>query len=129
MVDIGLFIEITPQGIIKYANITLTYEDAVIPAGANESTMKLYYWDSTTSRWEMIAQSDVDIQANILYAEVDHLTIFAPMVEKPEVYEEEEVEEIPLWFKFVLIGITAMVIIVVIAVMVIIWRGKRKAKH
>ncbi|MEW6069929.1 MAG: PKD domain-containing protein, partial [Candidatus Thermoplasmatota archaeon] len=112
-------IKVTITGTLTYVNITIRYtEDDV--AGLNESTLIMYYWDAIEGKWKScneIGSTGVDVENNIVWANVTSLTIFAPMAEKV-------VEVLPAPVNWLLyVGVTA---IVIIAVSLIVVAKKRK---
>ncbi|MDI6708496.1 MAG: hypothetical protein QME47_05375 [Candidatus Thermoplasmatota archaeon] len=108
-------IEVTITGELEYINITIKYSDEDI-IGLNEDTLKMYYWHE--NKWKLCNNTGVDTVNNIVWANVTHLTIFAPMAEKIA-----EVPPTPLnW----LLYFGAIVIIIVALGLAIATRRKRK---
>ncbi|MDI6916953.1 MAG: PKD domain-containing protein, partial [Thermoplasmatales archaeon] len=82
--DIGVFVNVTKIGEVGYANITIRYNDNDI-VGIEPATLIMYYWNETSSKWESCAKigtTGVDTINKIVWANVTHFTIFAPMAEK-----------------------------------------------
>jgi len=61
------------------ANLTLSYSDADIPTGIDESTLGLAYWDETNSKWsaEGIVGIVFDRTANTVTGNVTHFSAYA----------------------------------------------------
>jgi len=82
--DIGVFVNVTKIGEVGYTNITIKYNDSDI-VGIDLGTLIMYYWNEISGKWESCAKigtTGVDTINNIVWANVTHLTIFAPMAEK-----------------------------------------------
>jgi len=77
--DIGIFIDIS--GAATNVFITIRYTDSDV-SGIDESKLRMYYWNGTTNEWVLIEDSGVWENNKTVWANVDHLTIFAPMAEK-----------------------------------------------
>ncbi len=82
--DIGFFIDINITGVFRNAFITMQYNDSDV-VGVDENTLRMYYWNDTTNGWILIEDSGVWTNNNTVWANVTHLTIFAPMAEKVSV--------------------------------------------
>jgi len=82
--SIGIFIEVNLTGALEYANITIKYNESDV-AGIDESKLRMYYWDETENKWKICDKTGVDTVNNVVWANVTHLTIFAPMAEKVSV--------------------------------------------
>lgn len=59
--------------------ITLTYNEADLPTGFDESTLRAGYWDATNVRWEPI-ESTVNTTANTITFTTSHFTEFGPLL-------------------------------------------------
>ena len=84
--DIGVFANITVEGEITDARITVTYDDADIPANVDENTLRMYYYDPGEYSpgeygWVIIENSGVYTENNTVWANVEHFTVFAVMGE------------------------------------------------
>ena len=55
-----------------------------IPSDVDESRIRLYWLDEENGKWEKIENSSYDPETGYLSADIDHLTIFAPMEEPAE---------------------------------------------
>lgn len=76
--DIGIVINVT--GSAENAQILIKYNDSDIPENYSEESIKMYYWNGTA--WNKIDESGVDTGNNIVWANVSHFTIFAPVAAK-----------------------------------------------
>lgn len=74
-----VFVDITIEGTIDDAYITISYKDEDIPEGISESSLRLFHWNEETDSWEEIKNSGVDTETNTVWAYTDHLSVFAPM--------------------------------------------------
>jgi len=54
-------------------------DDEVSAAGIDEESLRMYYWDRSENVWRGCIESGVDVENNFVYADVYHLTTFAPM--------------------------------------------------
>ena len=77
--SIGIFIDIS--GAATNVFITIKYKDSDV-SDIDESKLRMYYWNGTRNEWVLIEDSGVWENNNTVWANVDHLTIFAPMAEK-----------------------------------------------
>ena len=81
LLGIGVFVEVT--GAAKNIMITIHYTpEQLKDAGIKASDLSMYYWNETTNEWIKIEDSGVWENNNTVWANVEHLTIFAPMAEK-----------------------------------------------
>ena len=55
-----------------------------IPSDVDEGMIRLYWLDEEHGKWEKIENSSYDPKTGYLSADIDHLTIFAPMEEPSE---------------------------------------------
>ncbi|UCH89500.1 MAG: hypothetical protein JSV49_02300 [Thermoplasmata archaeon] len=81
--NIGQFILIMPVGDtdVKWVNITIQYDPDKLPSDFSEENFKIYYFDEDTEKWVECEITGVDTENHLIYANVTHLTIFAPMAE------------------------------------------------
>ena len=93
--SIGIFvhINITFDELI-WLNITIKYTD--LPDNIIANNLKIYYWDTDNSKWVVAENTGVDTQNNLIWANVTHLTVFAPLAdsEEKEEYPDVLVEKI-----------------------------------
>jgi len=75
---LGVYINITQTGTgtLNWVFIKIEFED--VPAGIDPAKLRMYYWDETTSKWVKITNSGVNTDEKYVWANVTHLTIFAP---------------------------------------------------
>jgi hypothetical protein len=117
---IGLYVNVTIIGTLTYANITIKYNESDI-AGIEESKLRMYYWNVTENKWKLCENTGVDTANNIVWANVTHLTIFAPMVEKVA-----EAPPLPTNL-FLYIGLAVIATVIVLAAAGIGIKRKKKA--
>jgi hypothetical protein len=78
--DIGIYFELTTTtGNWTYAFIAVFYDDTMLPDEVVENTLALYYWNIETAGWAECENTYVDTEANVIYANITHLTTFAPL--------------------------------------------------
>ncbi|MFC2051590.1 Ig-like domain-containing protein [Chloroflexota bacterium] len=75
----GAFIEIVASGnltdSIGSIDIQVTYdEDEIFSQGIEESSLKLYLWETTTGTWEVVPGSGVNTAANYIFGTITHLS-------------------------------------------------------
>jgi hypothetical protein len=75
----GLFAEIKGVGSGQpvWANISFTYTDALL-GHLNETGLRIYWWDPLGLTWTTVDDTGVRADKNVVWANVTHLTIFAP---------------------------------------------------
>jgi len=75
---LGVYLEVTMDGdgLLGWVNVTIDYDD--VPAGIDPAKLKMYYWDEGTEEWVLIENSGVDTVNKFVWANVTHLTLFAP---------------------------------------------------
>ena len=73
----------------KALTVTLTYTNAQA-AGLSEGTLKIHYWDDTTSAWVALEDSAVNTATNTVTATTTHFTYFAILGTAAEEGEEED---------------------------------------
>ncbi len=78
---LGVYLEVTLDGTgdLNWVNITIDYDD--VPAGIDPAKLKMYYWDDGNEEWLIIENSGVDTVNKVVWANVTHLTLFAPRQE------------------------------------------------
>ncbi len=73
---IGIFLDIDLET-VDWINISVPYDEATLPENVTEESLALYYWDAASSEWREAENSWVDTDANVIYANLTHLTVFA----------------------------------------------------
>ena len=75
---LGIYINVTllGDGVLNWVLIEVAYDQ--VPAGIDPLKLKMYYWDDGLGTWEIVENSGVDIVNKVVWANVTHLTIFAP---------------------------------------------------
>ena len=75
---LGIYINVTllGDGDLKWVLIEVAYDQ--VPAGIDPLKLKMYYWDGMLGTWKVVENSGVDIVNKVVWANVTHLTIFAP---------------------------------------------------
>ncbi|MBI2869173.1 MAG: Ig-like domain-containing protein, partial [Chloroflexi bacterium] len=74
----GVFLEINTspelRDNLKQIEIRVSYDPAELPAGTNESSLKLYLWDVASGTWQAVPGSGVNTGENYIYGIVTHLS-------------------------------------------------------
>jgi len=75
---VGIYINITKTGSGKlhWMNITIDYDQ--IPNDIEPERLRIFYWDEENQEWKRAENSGVDNTNKKIWANVTHLTIFAP---------------------------------------------------
>jgi len=81
---LGVYLNITMSGdgILNWVYMQIDFQH--IPDGIDFSKVKMYYWDGALAKWVKIVTSGVDTVNKFVWANVTHLTIFAPRQPPPE---------------------------------------------
>ena len=122
LMDIGLVFEITSDDQdISGIHLKLDIRDR-IPAGVDADRIKLFWLDKANDTWVKIEQSSYDPVTGVLTANIDHLTIFAPMAE--ETVQEKGSGESGDSSLFLIIGIIGVLLTVLFVIFIVV-RKKR----
>nr|QOV09079.1 hypothetical protein HULAa30F3_00034 [uncultured Dehalococcoidia bacterium] len=74
----GAFVEINAspelRNNLKQIYIQVFYDPATLPAGTNESSLKLYLWDTVKGTWSVVPDSGVNTTDKYIYGTVTHLS-------------------------------------------------------
>ena len=75
----GLFAELKAagSGTLVWANISFYYSSSTL-GYIDEGELKIYTWDAAGHSWSAIATTGVIPDKNVVWANVTHLTVFAP---------------------------------------------------
>lgn len=117
---IGLFMDINmeeEEDTMEWANIEVAVEPDENDTVDDLSNLRLFWWDEDEGSWEIAENTGVNVDTGVVFANVSHFTIFAPMAQNAQEEEDPEEEGGDL---VKLIGIIAVVAIVVIFIIVII---------
>ncbi|UCH90240.1 MAG: hypothetical protein JSV49_06280 [Thermoplasmata archaeon] len=130
---LGIFIkiELPPEAEFEWVIIECEYNPDLIPEDLTEDDFVLYYFDIHQDKWIKCEDTWVDPSVNKVFANVSHLTIFAPMADtsgaddQPDTEEGAE-EDKGLGMGYIMIlSLAAIVFVIILAVGLIIIR-KRK---
>ncbi len=69
-------------GQINWYWMMIDYSEDDLPYGISEDSLKVYYWDENSNGWQVAEETWIDTENNVIYANVTHFTIFAPMAEQ-----------------------------------------------
>ena len=120
--SLGIYFEVSNTG-GEIADIRLEIDLAgKVPVDVDRARIKLYWLNEVTGQWIRIDDSGYDEATGKLIADIDHLTIFAPMVETKEVGGNDDRGGAGIQFVIII----AAVIIAVFLVIFVLLRKKRK---
>ena len=80
---------------LKWINITVQYDEAQLPININEGRLRIYWWNETknlSNKWDELDKGGISESGNFVWANLSHLTIFAPIdidAEPPEPVENK----------------------------------------
>lgn len=81
--NIGIFVDVNlTSSELIWLNITISYKDKDLPENVKAENLKIYYWKD--NNWVLCENSSVDTTKKLVWANVTHLTIFAPRDDKAE---------------------------------------------
>ena len=120
IISINIFVEVTAPTTmsVTWVYIVVPYNESDLPAGVDELYLRLYYWNVTENKWMICDNTGVDTTNNVVYANVTHFTIFAPMAEV-----SAEVVPATNWLLYVS-PLFAFIIIVAVGVAVVLRKKK-----
>ncbi|MCK5562443.1 MAG: hypothetical protein KAJ51_17715, partial [Thermoplasmata archaeon] len=121
--DVGIFIDITKSETLEleWMIITIPLNNLNLPENVDPESIKMYYYED--GEWILIEDTWVD--GNAIYANVTHLTIFAPMAESAEKEAGSEEDE----DNTMLYVVVAIIIIVIIIITIgILFRKRRPSE-
>ena len=122
--DLGIYLDITLDD-LDWILIEIPYDESNLPSGVEEDSIKLYFWDEYSGRWKVVEDSHVDTDRNIVWANVTHLTVFAPLVSEAEMEGGDVEDKISERAIFAII-IGLLVILNIVFFSMFIRRGKTK---
>jgi len=75
---IGCVYDYKPTGATFSPPITLTlkYDPGLVPAGVDESKLVIAFYNTATSKWEVVPGSVVDTVNHTISAQISHFTLF-----------------------------------------------------
>jgi hypothetical protein len=117
---LGRYVEIIcdPSDATIQATIRFYYtDDQLKAAGVDESSLKVFYWNSTSSRWEEYP-STINTAENYVEINVTHFSVWTLMGQPPS----------PIWTQPWFIATIAAAIIIIAAVVIIFTVKHRKPK-
>ena len=122
---IGIFVEITIDE-LDWIYIEIPYDESDLPEGMEEQSLRLFFWNVTSGQWEEVEGSNVDTDANFVWANVTHLTIFGPMASEMEAAPVEDGDlSITTWMW---IGIITILIILMMTFAILFLKEKKRGK-
>jgi len=84
---IGCVYDYKPTGATFSPPITLTlkYDPGLVPAGVDESKLVIAFYNTATSKWEVVPGSVVDTVKHTVTVQISHFTMFAVYAAAPAV--------------------------------------------
>ncbi|MCI0497108.1 MAG: hypothetical protein L0Z54_02285, partial [Thermoplasmata archaeon] len=82
---VGIFIEVDVDPFdanVTWANVTIFPGDLM--PGIERSRLHIHYWDAVGGQWHPAERTGPNVREGYVWANVTHLTIFAPMLEPRE---------------------------------------------
>jgi len=124
--SIGIYIDVSLDGPgeVEWVLISVTY--STVPEGVDESALRLYYWDDAALEWALAENSHVDVDSKTVWANVTHLTRFAPLARESTDDGEEGGSEAKSSGGTMVIVAVVIIVIVVVMVVFFMMRGKGK---
>jgi hypothetical protein len=126
---IGVFmkIEIPSSAEWDWIIIESNYNLALLPTGVNEEDLAMFYFDEALGAWVKCENTWVDTASKKVFANVTHLTIFAPMADSSGASDQPDDsggDDAGLSMLMIL-GLVAVVFVIALAAGVIIVRKKK----
>ena len=118
---LDLFLAITLDE-LECMDVEIPYNSAMLPDNAEEGSLSIYFWNTTSGKWEKVPDSSVDLDQGIILANVTHLTIFAPLAEEKDLGSQEESGTTN---SNIIIVVFVIIIVLIMFAGILIWR-KRK---
>ena len=72
-----LMLEFLPKDGLKWSNFTISYAGVATNKTIDYYSSSIYYWDSIGNEWRKAKNTGVDIENQLVWANVSHFTIFA----------------------------------------------------
>ena len=124
-VRISFYLMLDKEGVLNWTNITISYAGVATNDSINYSAAKIYYFDDPYG-WKEAERTGVDVENQVIWANVTHFTIFAAYAlpaegEEPEGGGAGGEEEKEAWYKsssFIITGVVLLVIIVMLGVFI-----------
>jgi hypothetical protein len=94
---IGCVYDYKPTGATFSPPITLTlnYDPGKVPAGFDESKLVIAFYNTATSKWEVVPGSVVDTAKHTVTVQISHFTMFAVYAAAPAVTPTPTVSPTP----------------------------------
>ncbi|MBN2478071.1 right-handed parallel beta-helix repeat-containing protein [Candidatus Micrarchaeota archaeon] len=75
--ELGMYFTFTMNlSSLEWAYLKIYYNDSMIPAGVDETTLRPYYFNPSTGSWETITPSGVNITGKYIWANITHFSTF-----------------------------------------------------
>jgi hypothetical protein len=116
------YLQITSDAEDASVNITIRIyytHDQLSAAGVDENSLKIYYWNSTTSNWQA-ADTHMNTSEHYAWATISHLSTWALLGQPAQSIFGES------WFQMTIVAIVVIVVIIVAAALLL--RKKKPAE-
>jgi len=120
---LGFFIGIKLNE-LECMDVEIPYDDTLLPEGVDEETLALYFWNVSSGQWEQVESTDVETGKNIVWANVTHLTIFAPMSTVKGLSEKDTDEE-GASLNIIILIVVVIALLILFSVL-LIWKKAKK---
>ena len=74
------FIKVETEDVLKdnlsWALVNISYDDADLPARADESNIALYFWNEASGEWEKVNVTEINTDENYFIANITHFSIY-----------------------------------------------------
>jgi subtilisin family serine protease len=74
---ISLNVSAEVEGNLSWYLLRIYYSDSDLPSNIDESTLRIYYFNETSQRWQIEPDSGVNESANYVWANITHFSIFS----------------------------------------------------
>jgi len=133
---IGCVYDYKPTGATFSPPITLTlkYDPGMLPAGFDESKLVIAFYNTATSKWEVVPGSVVDTAKHTISVQISHFTMFAVYAAAPAVTPTPTVAPTPTPTPAAGGGLSGGVIALIVILVVIViglagyWFLKKRRK-
>jgi parallel beta-helix repeat protein len=110
-----VFLDISLSDAAALVVLWINVSFAELPEDQDPNKVRIYFYNETSESWELVKQTGVDYENEVIWGWTDHVTTFGLLVAEPE----ELVEENPLGL---LLLLTAAAVVVISAVAFVLYR-------
>ncbi|MFQ5978854.1 MAG: nitrous oxide reductase family maturation protein NosD [Candidatus Heimdallarchaeota archaeon] len=88
--SLGIYLNITLSDPSTLAELWINVSFAEVPEEQDPYDAQIYYYDENTLTWELVQETGVDFENEIIWGRVDHLTTFGVMVPHVRSVQEDD---------------------------------------